>query len=155
MDQRAIGSDGLRFSLQPKHFGSERIRYRRHAAQISVPVEMHGGDACNGTGIEKGIERIDPGDLGALLQRRRDVVRRQDHIRAKHFCEGRIGFLGGRVGEDDVEGDHLRTRRAQALDELCMDVPRPGPALADLADGGLVDRHDHGTGLCRKRRGDD
>jgi hypothetical protein len=145
----------LRFALQAKRFGGQTVRHRRHATQIGVPVEIHGGHADGRPGIEEGVERSDAGDLDPLRQRGGHVVGCQHHVRADRLCKSRIGLLRGRVGEDDIEGDHLRASRPQALDQFGVKLPGPGPALADLPDGRLVDGHHHGARLGGKRRRDD
>ncbi len=48
----------------------------------------------------------------------------------------------GRLAELDVVGDHLRARRLEVLDRLRMDLAREGPALAEVAEGRVVDLHD-------------
>jgi hypothetical protein len=155
LDQGITGSGCLRFAFQAERLPGETVLHRRHAAQIGIAVEMHGGHAGDRAGIQERIERADPSDLDSLRQRCGHVVRRQHHIRAERLCESRIGFLGGRVGKDDVEGDHLRACCTQAFDQLGVKLPRPGPALTDLADGRLVDGHDHRARLRGERRCDD
>jgi hypothetical protein len=54
-----------------------------------------------------------------------------------------------RLGEQQVEADHLWPRRRDPVEK--QDLPRPGPA-ADLGDAGVVDLDDHHRDVAARRR---
>ena len=65
-----------------------------------------------------------------------------------------VVVVGGRLGVLEVDRDRARPRRRQPVDQVRLLRARERPALLHLAEGRLVDLHEHDVGRRRDRAAD-
>ena len=77
LDQRIRLARARRRCPLSEDLRGETVGRVRHRPQGGVSVERHGGQAILGSGIEKHVEGLNPGDLHALIEAGRRPDRRR------------------------------------------------------------------------------